>query len=94
MKYQDLNDSISYITLHCRSGQRWQPVTLFSYLRRRSQFSFIGDYPIISILVRTAEFCGTVVLATDLINLLRQSAELKKYGRASSVLIKNLCLDI
>lgn len=94
MIIQDLNLARTIIASQLKSRPNIRSTTIFSCLREKSIFCFIGDYSIIFQTAAVFTNQQQKISPKEIARIFKQSPELKKYGRASSVLVKSLCLDI
>lgn len=94
MIFQDLNLASPIVASLRQARPTIRLATIFLIIRRKNYFCFIGDYPIASEVVRTVCYQNQRNASKEVVQIFRQSAELKKYARVSSVLVKSLCLDI
>lgn len=90
MLIQNLQIASSYVTSTLKSGKHVTIASIFTYLRKLDNFSFIGDFPIISFIVSKISDRGISVNVQEIVKTFKQSDELKVYGRTNNILVKNL----
>jgi len=90
MLIQSLQVAGFYVTSILKSGKRVTISSIFTYLRKLDNLSFIGDFPIISFIVSKISDRGISVNVREIVKAFRQSSELKEYSRTNNILVKNL----
>ncbi len=90
MLIQNLQICDSYITSLLISGKRVTISSIFTYLRKLENLSFIGDFPIISFIVSKISSKEIHINPKEVVRCFQKSPELKIYSRTNNILVKSL----